>query len=223
MRTILYREVNGCLLRLCLGQVHWTAAKRILRYLHGTRNMDLIFCKLSPTSKHTFPHAITSMIPTGLVDADFARDISSHRSCTGFIFFLAEASISLQTHQRPIVAMSPMEAEFMAACAAAQESLWLRQLLTEFGCLFPVPIPIYEDNKACLDYSNNNTSHHRTKHISIRYHFIRDLIQARTIQLVSVTHLPIMLLISFRSHWINTCFNTYAANLCVIFEYCSCM
>ena len=206
MRTVPYREVIGCLLWLSLGtrpdityavsqvakfsanpgQVHWTAVKRILRYLHGTRNMGLIFRKLSLTSKHIFPHAITSMIPTGFVDADFARDTSTRRSCTGFIFFLADAPISWQTRQQPTVAMSTMEAEFMAACAAAQESLWLRQLLMEFGCLFPVPIPLHEDNKACLDYSNNNTSHQRTKHISIRYHFIRDLIQARTIQLVAV-------------------------------------
>ena len=55
------------------------AVKRILRYLHSTRNMGLIFRKLSPTSKHTFPHAITSMIPTGFVDADYARDPSLRR------------------------------------------------------------------------------------------------------------------------------------------------
>ena len=206
MRTIPYREVIGCLLWLSLGtrpdityavsqvakfsanpgQVHWKAVKRILRYLNGTRNLGLIFRNLSPTSKHIFPHTITSMIPTGFVDADYARDTSTRRSCTGFIFFLAEAPISWQTRQQPSVALSTMESEFMAACAAAQESIWLLQLLTEFGCLFTVPIPIYEDNKACLAYSKNSTSHQRTKHISVRYHFIRDLIQEKTIQLLEI-------------------------------------
>ena len=107
MRTVPYRVVIGCLLWLSLGtrpdityavsqvakfsdnpgQVHWKAVKRILRYLHSTRNMGLIFRNLSPTSKHIFPHAITSLIPTGFVDADYARDISTRRSCTGFVFF----------------------------------------------------------------------------------------------------------------------------------------
>ena len=206
MRTVPYREVIGCLLWLSLGtrpdityavsqvakfsanpgQVHWKAVKRILRYLHGTRNMGLIFRNLSPTSQHIFPHSITSLIPVGFVDADYARDISTRRSCTGFVFFLAEAPISWQTRQQPSVALSTMESEFMAACAAAQESLWLLQLLKEFGTLFTVPITIYEDNKACLDYSKNPTSHQRTKHISVRYHFIRDLITAKTIQLLAI-------------------------------------
>ena len=74
----------------------------------------------------------------------------------------------------------------MAACAVAQESIWLLQLLKEFGCLFTVPIPIYEDNKACLDYLKNPTSHQRTKHISVRYHFIRDLITDKTSQLLAI-------------------------------------
>ena len=206
MQTIPYREVIGCLLWLSLGtrpdityavsqvakfsanpgQVHWKAVKRILRYLNGTRNLGLIFYNLSPTAQHLFPNTITSMIPTGFVDADYARDTSTRRSCTGFIFFLADAPISWQTRQQPSVALSTMESEFMAACAAAQESIWLLQLLTEFGCLFTVPIPIYEDNKACLAYSKNSTSHQRTKHISVRYHFIRDLIQEKTIQLLEI-------------------------------------
>ena len=133
-----------------------------------------------------FPCDITHMIPTGYVDADYARDTVTRRSCTGFVFFLADAPISWQTRQQPSVALSTMESEFMAACAAAQESVWLIQLLKEFGCQFSVPVDIYEDNKACLDYSKNSTNHQRTKHISVRYHFIRDLIQDRTIQLLPI-------------------------------------
>ena len=110
----------------------------------------------------------------------------TRRSCTGFIFFLAEGPISWQTRQQPSVALSTMEAEFMAACAASQESVWLIQILTEFGGVFEAPITIYEDNKACLDYSRNSTNHQRTKHISVRYHFIRDLIEDQILQLESI-------------------------------------
>ena len=79
-----------------------------------------------------------------------------------------------------------MESEFMAACTATQESIWLLQLLKEFGCFFSDPITIYQDNQACVDYCKNATNHQCTKHISVRYHFIRDLIKDRTIHLVAV-------------------------------------
>ena len=126
------------------------------------------------------------MIPVGYVDADYARDVDTRRSCTGFIYFLADAPISWQTRQQPSVALSTMESEFMAACAAAQESVWLIQLLKELSCEFTEPVVLYEDNKACLDYSKNSTNHQRTKHISVRYHFIRDLITERVLQLKQI-------------------------------------
>jgi hypothetical protein len=129
---------------------------------------------------------IEEMIPTGFVDADYARDTDSRRSCTGFIYFLSDAPISWQTRQQPSVALSTMESEFMAACAAAQESLWLTQLLKEFTCKFQDPIILFEDNKAYLDFSKNSTNHQRTKHISVRYHFIRDLIADRLISLTAI-------------------------------------
>ena len=127
------------------------------------------------------------MTPIGYVYADYAREPSTRRSCTGYIFFLADAPISWQTRQQPSVALSTMESEFMAACVAAQEVLWLIQLLTEFGCLFAVPFAIFEDNKACVDYTKNSTNHQRTKHISVRYHFIRDLVTTGILQLVPIT------------------------------------
>jgi hypothetical protein len=81
------------------------------------------------------------------------------------------------------VALSTMESEFMAACAAAQESVWLLQLLQELSCIFINPIIIFEDNKACIAFTKNPSNHQRTKHISVRYHFIRDLVQRELLQL----------------------------------------
>ena len=127
------------------------------------------------------------MIPIGYVDVGYARDPVTRRSFTGYMFFLADAPISWQTRQQPPVALSTMESEFMVACAAAQESVWLTQILKEFGTNFNEPINIYEDNKACIDYSKNSTSHQRTKHISVRYHFIRDLIMEGALQLIPIS------------------------------------
>ena len=71
----------------------------------------------------------------------------------------------------------------MAACAAAQESVWLQQLLQELQCTFINPMIIFEDNKACIDFTKNPSNHQKTKHISVRYHFIRDLVQRQLLQL----------------------------------------
>ena len=203
MSTIPYREVIGSLLWLSMGTrpdityavsqsakfsanpgiEHWKSVKRILRYLHGTRTLGLKYQSYSESKEEL---SIESMIPVGYVDADYARDPVTRRSCSGYMFFLANAPISWQTRQQPTVALSTMESEFMAACAAAQESVWLMQLLTEFGTKFNHPINIYEDNKACIDYTKNSTSHQRTKHISVRYHFIRDLIQQGALCLLPI-------------------------------------
>jgi len=208
MSTIPYREVIGSLLWLSLGtrpdityavsQVakfsanpgpeHWKAIIRIMRYLHGTRTLGLTY-KADVTDSSHITTAISSadfLIPTGYVDADYARDPESRRSVTGFLFFLAGAPISWQTRQQPSVALSTMESEFMAACAAAQESVWLTQLLREFTCILIQPVIIFEDNKSCIDYTKNSTNHQRTKHISVRYHFIRDLVQQRVLQLTPI-------------------------------------
>ena len=127
------------------GLEHWKAVKRILPYRHGTRDLGLVFHTISPGQEEHYPCTINSMIPIGYVDADYARDPSTRRSCTGYIFFLAE-----------------------------------------FGCLFAVPLAIFEDNKACVDYTKNSTNHQRTKHISVRYHFIRDLVTTGILQLVPI-------------------------------------
>jgi len=209
MQEVPYREAIGSLLWLSLGTrpdityavsqaakfsanpgiEHWKAVIRIMRYLHGTRTLGLTYTSEGPVDIHTVTTAIASddiMVPMGFVDADYARDIDSRRSVTGFLFFLGGAPISWQTRQQPSVALSTMESEFMAACAAAQESVWLIQLLREFTCQFINPVILFEDNKSCIDYTKNSTNHQRTKHISVRYHFIRDLVEQKVLQLKAI-------------------------------------
>ena len=209
MKGIPYRELVGSLLWLSLGtrpdiafavsQIakfnanpgpdHWQAAIRILRYLKGTRTLGLVYRGQGSSILHEVTTSISSLttpnvfLPTGYVDADYARDTDTRRSVTGFLFFLAGAPISWQTRQQPSVALSTMESEFMAACAAAQESVWLQQLLQELQCTFINPMIIFEDNKACIDFTKNPSNHQKTKHISVRYHFIRDLVQRQLLQL----------------------------------------
>ena len=112
--------------------------------------------------------------PNFYVDADHANDPDSRRSITGYVLTLAGAPISWQSRQQVSVALSSMEAEYMAACAAAQEALWLRMLLTDLGVDTVKPISLKEDNQAAIAFSKNPGDHKRSKHIDTRCHFVRE-------------------------------------------------
>ena len=216
MKSIPYREAVGSLLWLSLGSrpdiayavsqvakfngnpgpTHWTAVLRIFRYLSHTRMYGLTYSRSNHNAPHEIqtsvssaPHFLTDgdvLRPTCFVDSDYARCIDSRRSVTGFIFMLAGAPLSWQSRQQPSVALSSMESEYMAACAAAQEAVWLIQLLKEFTCQFFHPVVIFEDNSACIAYVKNNNNPKRSKHIDVRYHFITDLVHANVITMVPV-------------------------------------
>ena len=109
----------------------------------------------------------------GYSDSDWAGDIDTRRSTTGFVFMLSGGAISWSTRLQPTVAMSSTEAEYMAACATVQEAVYLRTLLSSISVQVPGPTTIYEDNQGCIALDSNPVHHKRTKHIDVRYHFVR--------------------------------------------------
>jgi len=120
------------------------------------------------------------------VDSDHARDADTRRSVTGYIFFLANGPIVWQSKQQASVALSSMEAEYMSACAATQEAMWLRMVLTELGGIVNRPITLFEDNQACIHLSQNPNDHQRSKHIDRQYHYVREQVIAGTISLSKI-------------------------------------
>jgi hypothetical protein len=94
---------------------------------------------------------------------------------------MCNGPISWQSKQQTSVALSSMEAEYMALCAATQEAIWLRMILTDFDKSFNESIVIYDDNQSCIDYTKNPTMYKRTKHIDQRYHFVKDQVLLQTI------------------------------------------
>ena len=144
---------------------HWKAAKRVLAYL-----------------SHTSTHGITfrrgPLVPSGSTDADWAGDVGSRNSTTGYVFQINGACISWKSQLQKSVALSTAEAEYMALAAAAQDAIYLRQLLTEMGVPQHAPTVIGEDNQACIAMATNAVTSSRAKHIDIRYHFMRDLINS---------------------------------------------
>jgi len=152
-----------------------TAAKRVLRFLKATQNECL-----------TFQGAKLQLV--GQCDASWGNDRPSRRSYHGFVFSLNGGAISWSAKLQPIVALSTVEAEYIALCAAAQEAIWLRKL-----CNFlrvPVdsatPTVISQDNEGARQLTENPVHHRRTKHIDIKYHFTRECVERNEIQLQHV-------------------------------------
>lgn len=92
-------------------------------------------------------------------------------------FYLNESLITWVSQKQKCVALSSCEAEFMAAAAAACQGVWLRNLLNQITNLKHSPVVIYIDNKSAIDLAKNPVFHGRSKHIDVRYHFIRECVE----------------------------------------------
>lgn len=140
---------------------HWNAAKGVLRYLAGT------------SEKHIkFEGGNTELL--GYCDADYAGDIDTRRSTTGYVFLLNGGAISWSSRLQPTVAASTTEAEYMAAAHAVKEALWLRKLMSDFNMLKSGPVCIKTDNQAALSLLKFPISSMRSKHIDVIHHFARE-------------------------------------------------
>jgi Reverse transcriptase (RNA-dependent DNA polymerase) len=149
------------------GAEHQHALDCVFRYLHGTSARRLVFQRASPESTQL----------TGYVDADWAGDVNDHKSTLGFIFMFGGAAVSWGSKKQTSVALSSTEAEYIAASYAAKEAIWLRRLLTELGLDTSSPTPIHVNNQSAIAIARNPEFHDRTKHIKVRYHFLRQVVE----------------------------------------------
>ncbi|UYV73960.1 hypothetical protein LAZ67_11001597 [Cordylochernes scorpioides] len=141
------------------GPAHCTTVKNIFRYLKGTPHMGILF-----TGQDQL---------VGYSDSDFARYVDSRKSTTGYAFMMNGGTVSWASQRQPIIALSTTESEYIAACSAAKELIWIRRLLQGIGCDITKETELYIDNQAAIKLVENPVFHKRTKHIDVRYHFIR--------------------------------------------------
>lgn len=146
----------------CYSEVHWKAAKRVLRYLKGTLNYCLFFEK-------------SNLNVSGFVDADWGSCDVDRKSYTGFVFKIGKSVVSWESRKQKTVALSSTEAEYMALSDACKEALFIRNFFME--CLkLNCVITLYNDNQSAQRLCENSMFHARTKHIDMRHHFIRDIV-----------------------------------------------
>ncbi|CAI7809046.1 unnamed protein product, partial [Closterium sp. NIES-53] len=144
--------------------LHWKAAKRVLRYLQGTKSHVLTLGGLSPPRLE------------GYTDSSWADDQTDRRSSQGYCFTLGSGIVSWRSTRSSAVSLSSCEAELYAGTMAAQEARWLTFLLQELG--FPQSTPtLWCDNQSTIHISQDPVYHTRTKHIELRHFFIHDLVQ----------------------------------------------
>jgi hypothetical protein len=119
------------------------------------------------------------------VDAAYADDVLTRKSTMGFVLMLNGAAVSWRSKRQPIVALSTAEAEYVAACYAAQEVVALRTLMGRLGFPQTDPTCVYEDNAACILLSGEPVFRERSKHIDVRFHYLRDQVRNKTMQLIA--------------------------------------
>lgn len=195
MAEIPYQSLVGCLLFIAqgtrpdiafavndvsrfnsnYGRPHWTAVKRILRYLKGTLDYKLHFSK----SNDNFL--------AGYCDSDWASDVDKRRSCTGYVFKLSNGAISWNSKRQGTVALSSTEAEYIAASWATKEAIWLQNFGRELDHDMAQAVQLQMDNQSAINLSHSDGYNQRTKHIDVRYHHLRDKVGDGTINISYVS------------------------------------
>ncbi|GJW60434.1 retrovirus-related pol polyprotein from transposon TNT 1-94 [Tanacetum coccineum] len=171
--TLFIRREGKELLLARPTEKHLNAVKRIFRYLKGTIHRGLWYLKDS------------SIALTAFADADHAGCQDTRRSTSGSIQLLGDRLVSWSSKRQKSAAISSTEAEYIALSGCCAQVLWMRSQLTDYGFGFN-KIPMYCDNKSAIALCCNNVQHSRSKHIDIRFHFIKEHVENGVIELYFV-------------------------------------
>jgi hypothetical protein len=190
MRNIPYREAVGALNWAALatrpdisfavstmarfasnpGPAHWEAIKRIFRYLAGTCDLWLSYGEARRTL-------------VGYTDADGSM-AEDRRAISGYAFLIDGGAVSWSSKRQEIVSLSTTESEYVAATHGLKEAMWLRSLLSEVFGSFKDTTVLLCDNQSAIALARDHQYHARTKHIDVRYHFIRWVVDQGVVRLV---------------------------------------
>lgn len=156
-------------------KMHWVTAKRVLKYLKGTMDKGLNYSVNG--NKKLVAYS----------DSDFAGDVTDRKSTSGYVMMLGDCAISWSSKKQSIVTLSSTEAEFVAASAAAKEIKYLRNLLKDLGLEQTEPTTLHIDNRSTIFLANDYVTGENSKHIDVRYFWIRQEVENKNIQ---IEHMP---------------------------------
>src|SRR5262249_10981328 len=158
------------------GLDHWKAAKKVLRYLQGTKDLMLTYRRSD------------NLEVIGYSDSDFAGCVDTRKSTFGYLFLLARGAISWKSAKQSVIAASTMEAEFVACFEATVQGNWLRNFISGLGIVDSIakPLKIYCDNSAAVFFSKNDKYSKGAKHMELKYFAVKEEVQK---QRVSIEHI----------------------------------
>jgi transposase InsO family protein len=153
------------------GEDHWRAAKKVMRYLQGTKDYMLMYRRTD------------SLEVIGYCDSDFAGCVDSRKSTSGYIFMLAGGAVSWRSVKQSLIATSTMEAEFVSCFEATSHGVWMKSFISGLRIMDSIsrPMKIYCDNSAAVFMAKNHKSGSRSKHIDIKYLAIRERVKDKSV------------------------------------------
>ena len=158
----------------CYRPEHWDAAIRVVRYLKGTRTFRLTLGGHNPIR------------PSGYSDSDYNNCPTTSRSIAGYCFSLGSGIVSWASHKQDHTADSSCYAEYISLHDASNEVIFLRQLLEGLGLTLPEPTYVYCDNDAARHLTEDQRWHARVRHIRVKYHSTRDLVEFDELKVLRV-------------------------------------
>lgn len=146
-------------------KLHFAVIKRVMRYLKGTTDYGVFYKR---GGENNF---------FGFTDSDYAGDMVDSKSTSGYVFLLSGGAVAWSSRKQPIVTLSTTEAEFVAAAACACQAMWMRRVLEDISQAQDKATVLMCDNISTIKLSRNPVLHGRSKHIRVRFHFLRDLVK----------------------------------------------
>lgn len=153
-------------------KLDFTEALRVVRYLHGTKDLKLVMF-----NEQAQP------ILTAFSDSDWAEDRTTRKSISGVIVKVLGGPVSWSSRKQDIVSTSTTEAEFYALSEAVKEIQWLKNILLDFDITPEETTTIQSDNQSTIKMIENSRFSSRTKHIDVRLHYVRDCVRQGEISL----------------------------------------
>jgi hypothetical protein len=152
---------------------------RLIKYVLDTKNQGLLMSPLEPEENSTW-------IMSAYCDSDYAGDKDGRKSVSGFVIYIQGCLISWKSRKQKSVTLSSSEAEYVAISEVCAEIMFLKQVLEFMEIKVKLPIIVKVDNVGAIYLANNAVSGPRMKHVDIRYHFVRDLIEEGIIEVAFV-------------------------------------
>lgn len=170
------------------GLKHWTAFKRVLRYLKKTKHDHI---KYSGSVSGYLSGNLTHQFLSVYADADWAGDKMSRRSTSGYFFTLFAGAVSCKTKKQAVVSLSTTEAEYKSTVEAGQELACLEVICANLQSPLIQLFTLYNDNQGAIALSNNPVFQARSKHIKTQYHWIQEKVIDGVFKLVYVSTVEI--------------------------------